>query len=603
VTPSDLSPLWISLETSTAATAVAFVFGIGAAAAMHRYEGRGRGLFDGLLTLPLVLPPTVVGFFLLLLFGRRSAIGLALEHIGLRIAFSWPGTVIAAAVVAFPLMYRATLGAFEQVNPNLLGASRTLGASDWRTFRQVLLPLARPGVMAGLVLTFARALGEFGATLMLAGNIPGKTQTMPIAIFFAADGGDMRRAFSWVVLIVVLSLATIAGLNYWQRIPRRQAPAAVRQPESFTARPVVTTEFAHRQASGQITVDFRKRYPGFDLCAVFSSTMERLGLLGASGSGKSMTLRCIAGLARPEAGFIRLNDRILFDSDAGIDLSPAERRIGIVFQDYALFPHLTVRDNIGFSLYQRSPGERTERIHRWSKLLQIEALLNAYPAELSGGQRQRVALARALAMEPAALLLDEPFSALDPHLRRHMEEQLRETLESYRGVTVFVTHDRDEAFRFCQDLAVLSEGRTAAIGPKDEIFRNPKSLAVARLTGCKNFSRITRMGTAQVRAEDWNCVLDVRGVLPESAEFVAIRAHDLRIESGGAVNTSPCWLVASVQSPFETTLHLRLHSRPQEGDAAHLEAEISREQWAILSGKPQPWHLSLDPIRLLFLEK
>jgi molybdate transport system permease protein len=208
VIPADLSPLWVSLETSTAATALAFVFGVGAAAAMHRYNGRGRGLLDGLLTLPLVLPPTVVGFFLLLIFGRRSAIGQVLEQVGFRIAFSWPGTVIAATVVAFPLMYRATLGAFEQVNPNLLGAARTLGASEWRTFHRVLLPLARPGVMAGLVLTFARALGEFGATLMLAGNIPGKTQTMPVAIFFAADGGDMGRALSWVVLIVILSLAT-----------------------------------------------------------------------------------------------------------------------------------------------------------------------------------------------------------------------------------------------------------------------------------------------------------------------------------------------------------------------------------------------------------
>jgi len=168
VIPSDLSPLWISLKTSAAATALAFVFGIAAAAAMNRYKGRGRGFLDGVLTLPLVLPPTVVGFFLLLLLGRRSAIGQVLEHVGLRIAFSWPATVVAASVVAFPLMYRATLGAFEQVNSNLLGAARTLGAGEWRTFRHVLLPLAWPGVMAGTVLAFARALGEFGATLMLA---------------------------------------------------------------------------------------------------------------------------------------------------------------------------------------------------------------------------------------------------------------------------------------------------------------------------------------------------------------------------------------------------------------------------------------------------
>src|SRR5439155_5753802 len=186
-----------------------FVLGIAAARAMSAYKGRGRGLLDGILILPLVLPPTVVGFFLLLLFGRRSAIGHALEQIGLTVAFSWPATVIAATVVAFPLMYRTALGAFEQVNPNLLQAARTLGAGEWTVFRRVLLPLAAPGVVAGTVLAFARALGEFGATLMLAGNIPGRTQTMPIAIFSAAESGDMRAAMVWVALIVVLSLAII----------------------------------------------------------------------------------------------------------------------------------------------------------------------------------------------------------------------------------------------------------------------------------------------------------------------------------------------------------------------------------------------------------
>jgi molybdate transport system permease protein len=607
VTPDNLSPLWISVETSIAATALAFVLGVGAAAILYRYQGRGRGVFDGLLTLPLVLPPTVVGFFLLLIFGRRSAIGQALEHIGLRIAFSWPATVIAATVVAFPLMYRASLGAFEQVNPNLLGAARTLGASEWRTFRRVLLPLARPGVLAGLVLTFARALGEFGATLMLAGNIPGKTQTMPVAIFFAADGGDMRLAFSWVVLIVIISLATIAGLNYWTprvRAPHRRPIAATRSPEWLPAQPALTSHPVARVTNpSSLTANLTKSFPGFELSVALSATGDRLGLLGASGSGKSMTLQCIAGLAKPDKGSVVLNGRILFDTAKGIDVSPADRRIGIVFQDYALFPHLTVRDNIGFSLHRHTPTDRQERILRWSKLTQIESLLESYPAELSGGQRQRAALARALAMEPEALLLDEPFSALDPHLRRRTEEQVREALERYTGVTIFVTHDRDEAFRFCRTLAVLSEGRVAAIGPRDDIFRNPGSLAVARLTGCKNFARISRTGSGRVRAVEWECDLEVPdNTIPEQAEFVAIRAHDLRIlDHSSESNTFSCWLITSVQSPFETTLYLRLHASASEGDPSHLEAEISREEWARLSDRPQPWQVTLDSDRLLFL--
>jgi len=310
VIAGDLSPVWISIATSVAATALAFVLGIAAAFAMHRYRGIGRGVLDGALTLPLVLPPTVVGYFLLLIFGRQSAIGIVLEQVGLRIAFSWPATVIAASVVAFPLMYRATLGAFEQVNPNLLGAARTLGASEWRTFRRVLLPLARPGVIAGTVLTFARALGEFGATLMLAGNIPGRTQTMPVAIFFAAEGGDMGRAFTWVVLIVLLSLSMIALLNYWapgERVPARQASPPRSAPERSIAPPALIAHLPAREqpaggSTSQLTVELRKSYPGFALSAAFSSARGPLGLLGASGSGKSMTLRCIAGLEKPESG-------------------------------------------------------------------------------------------------------------------------------------------------------------------------------------------------------------------------------------------------------------------------------------------------------------
>jgi molybdate transport system permease protein len=599
------SPLWISLETSATATALAFFFGIAAAAAMARYRGKARGFVDGVLTLPLVLPPTVVGFFLLLVFGRRSAFGRLLEGAGLQVAFSWPGTVVAAAVVAFPLMYRATLGAFEQVHPNYLGAARTLGAGEWRTLRRVMLPLARPGVIAGTVLAFARALGEFGATLMLAGNIPGKTQTMPVAIFFAAEGGDMRRALNWVGATALLSLAAIAGLNYWA--PRaglaRRRSTAVSEPGA--SRPPLTTARAASPIpggrEGGLSVDLHRRYPGFELTAAFSAGSGTTGLLGASGSGKSMTLRCIAGLERPDAGRIALGSRVLLDTAKGIDLPPAERRIGIVFQDYALFPHLTVRENIAFGLYRRSADERGKRVAEWSRMMQVGEWLDRLPGELSCGQRQRVALARALAMEPEALLLDEPFSALDSHLRRQMEEQLRRTLAAYRGVTVFVTHDRDEAYRFCEHLVVLADGRVAAAGSKNEIFARPRTLAVARLTGCKNFAPMRAGADGRVEVPDWNCSLEAPGPIAEEAEFVGIRAHDLEISVLPGANTFSCWLVDAVESPFETTLYLRLHAPPMDGDQAHLEAEVSRAEWAELSQRPQPWFVAIEAKKLLFV--
>jgi molybdate ABC transporter permease protein len=586
VTPPDLSPLWISLKTSIAATAITFALGLAAARLMCGWRGRARGLVDGILTLPLVLPPTVAGFFLLLLFGRQSPVGQALERIGIRVVFSWSATVIAAAVVAFPLMYRTALGAFEQVNPNLIGAARTLGAGEWRTFRSVLVPLAWPGIIAGTVLAFARALGEFGATLMLAGNIPGRTQTMPVAIFFAAEGGDLRGAMLWVAYTAALSLASIAALNYWGRPRRRVPPAPVPEPIAGIAVPAVSSV-----ERATLEVDIVRRHPGFRLALCFSNRGRSLGLLGASGSGKSMTLACIAGLETPDEGRIVLDGRVLFDAKAGIRLSPPERRVGIVFQDHALFPHLTVRQNIAFGLHGRPREELARRVNEWAQLTHVQELLDRLPAQLSGGQRQRVALARALAMEPAALLLDEPFSALDPHLRRQLEEQLRAVLARYRGATVFVTHDRSEAFRMCEELVVLGEGRVAAAGPRSELFARPRTLEAARVTGCKNLARMRPAGPGEIEVPEWGCTLRVSEPLPDGAVFAGIRAHHVRVSvDGTGENTFPARVTDVVESPFEVTVYF----------GGRIEAEMSTEEWAELRNNTDLF-VTLPADRLLLL--
>lgn len=211
----DWSPARISFETSIAATAITFVAGLAAAAWRQRRTGPTIALVDGFFLLPLVLPPTVVGFFLLLLFGRHGPFGKVLLRLGTTVVFSWPATVIAAAVVSFPLMYFTARAALEQVDSRYLEAARTLGASDWRVFRDVALPLALPGVLAGTVLSFARALGEFGATLMIAGNIPGRTATIPIAIYFAVEAGDTHSAIMWCAIDVMVSLVLLAALYGW----------------------------------------------------------------------------------------------------------------------------------------------------------------------------------------------------------------------------------------------------------------------------------------------------------------------------------------------------------------------------------------------------
>ena len=213
----DWSPLWISLATSITATALTFVLGLAAAAWRENRAGLAAALIDGIFLLPLVLPPTVVGFFLLLLLGRNGPAGKLLMQFGATIVFSWPATVIAATVVAFPLMYLTARAALEQVDLHLLQAARTLGASEWRVFREIGLPLAWPGILAGTILSFARALGEFGATLMVAGNIPGKTETIPIAIYFAVEADEIHRALLWCGVDVAISLVLLSGLYLWTR--------------------------------------------------------------------------------------------------------------------------------------------------------------------------------------------------------------------------------------------------------------------------------------------------------------------------------------------------------------------------------------------------
>ena len=229
----DLSPIWISLKTAVVATAVVVVLGVAAAAWRSSRQSRLWELLDGLFLLPLVLPPTVVGFFLLILFGRNGPIGRLLWRIGVTVVFSWPATVIAATVVAFPLMYLIVRGALEQLDPGMLQAARTLGASEREVFTAVALPLIWPGILAGAVLSFARTLGEFGATLMLAGNIPGRTETIPIAIFFAIEAGDTRQAVVWAGVVMAISLLVLAGMSAWTRYQRSHLVRAFRDPTAF----------------------------------------------------------------------------------------------------------------------------------------------------------------------------------------------------------------------------------------------------------------------------------------------------------------------------------------------------------------------------------
>lgn len=213
----DLSPLIISLRTATLSIIVTFFLGVAAAQLVFRLKSKTmKTILDGLFTLPLVFPPTVAGFFLLYIFGMRRPIGkFFIEYFAVKVAFSWGATVLAAVVISFPLMYRAARGAFEQVDPDVLSAGRTIGMSEWKIFWKVQLPIAWPGVISGAVLAFARGLGEFGATAMIAGNIKGKTRTLPLAVYSAVASGNMKEAGEYVAVLVCISFIVVICMNYF----------------------------------------------------------------------------------------------------------------------------------------------------------------------------------------------------------------------------------------------------------------------------------------------------------------------------------------------------------------------------------------------------
>ena len=609
----DFSPLWISLKTATIALIIIFFLGIAAAYWMLGYRGRWKSLIEGVFVAPLILPPTVLGFILLLLFGKNGPLGQLLDLFNFRIVFTWYAAIITATVVAFPLMYKTTLGAFEQVDANILQVARTLGASEGKIFWRLLLPLSFPGLLAGLTLAFARALGEFGATLMLAGNIPGQTQTIPMAIFFAVEAGAMTEAWIWVFIIMLISLSGIIAVNLWQSQRKQQLgrPGESKPNEMEDWLPpwkgrnfaLLAAENHHYRDKIGLFVDIEKYLPIFNLSVTFNCQNQPLGLLGASGSGKSLILRSLAGVETPSRGRIVLNGRILFDSEKGINLPSRQRRIGFVVQNYALFPHLTVAENIAFGLPQKLPTKIIrQQIANQLELVQLPGMENRYPHQLSGGQQQRVAIARALASRPEVLLLDEPFSALDTHLRAQLERQMIKTLSNYDGVTILVTHNMDEAYRICENLLVMEKGRAIANNSKQKIFERPDSVSLAKITGCKNFSRAIIINNQQLKAIDWDVKLHTVSMIPDYLAYTGIRAHQIIFGRDlSNINTFPCWLANAIEGPDRVTLYLKLNQPSNHDRDFHVQAELYKDKWLEIKEQALPWTVTLSPQRLLLL--
>lgn len=341
-----------------------------------------------------------------------------------------------------------------------------------------------------------------------------------------------------------------------------------------------------------LSVDIRKDFGAFRLEVQFDAQAEPLALLGASGCGKSVTLRCIAGTLTPDEGRIVLDGRTLFDSAGGVNLPPQKRQMGYLFQQYALFPNMTVRQNIAAAAGNRQSRQAVteEQLSRF-RLTDVAALR---PHQLSGGQQQRTALARILASQPKVLLLDEPFSALDSYLQHQLEVELAETLDAFSGPVVWVSHDRGEVFRNCRRVCVLDRGRSQPATTLEDLFHRPGTEAAARLSGCKNFAHALPQGDA-VALPAWGLTLPCGRQVPPEICRVGIRAHHVRPDAGGF----PCAVVRVVEDVFSTIVLLRPATALPE--APLLRMELSPAEWQA-TGAPAALTVSVSPEDILLLQ-
>lgn len=348
-----------------------------------------------------------------------------------------------------------------------------------------------------------------------------------------------------------------------------------------------------------VSVNIEKKYKDFSLRAAFSTDGSIMGILGASGSGKSMTLKCIAGIVTPDSGQIIINGRTVFDSEKKVNLKPQERRVGYLFQNYALFPNMTVEQNIGCG-YHGSKGDRDKTVKAYMERYHLKGLEKHYPAQLSGGQQQRTALARVMASSPEVLLLDEPFSALDGHLKDVMQQEMQEFLRDFSGDMILVTHSRDEAYRFCERLTLFKDGKSILEGNTREVFERPGLMEACRLTGCKNYSRIERLDDHHVLALDWDLKLCTKDKVLPAHTHVAVRGHWILPRTAPGEN---CFSVR-VQQCMETTFeHQYLVKNAEARDAAPLWWMRPKGSFRDNSGDHEPKYLYLPPEHLMLLEE
>ncbi|MBI3989771.1 MAG: ATP-binding cassette domain-containing protein [candidate division NC10 bacterium] len=588
--PRALQAVQVSLLTSGTATAIMTLLGVPLGYLLARARFRGRHLLTSLVFLPMALPPLVGGILLLLIFGPYGLIGALFEGHGLALVNSLAGIVLAQVFVAAPYVIITSLSAFASIDETLEQAAATLGKTRWQVFRRVSLPLAWQGIAAGMTLAWVRTLGEFGATLVIAYH----PHTLPIFLWEQLTGAGLPAALPLVLLLIAMAGGAMAVVHLFGRLP---VPLSVRPevtpfpPEDVSEKlttgeaPALSARVGSRRMAEAIPhrlrLAVRKRWESFRLDLDLEAGHEILVLFGPSGAGKSLTLQCLAGLVRPDEGYIALGDRALFDSSRRIELPPRDRNLGYLFQSYSLFPHLTLGQNIAFGLGHLPASEVERRVKEMIALLRLDGLEERYPHQLSGGEQQRAALARALARDPELLLLDEPFSALDHNARERLRHDLLRIHRLFKPTILFVTHSLEEAYLLGDRIAILSEGTLLQVGTPEEVLNRPKSRVVAQITATRNFLRgriVARTpGEATVLCQRRTLRIPLEeGAVGQEVEF-CIRPEHVRLvwpeRAAERENLLQGWIVQAINRGLNRTLFFKMDG--WEGREYDLEIHVA----------------------------
>ncbi len=327
-----------------------------------------------------------------------------------------------------------------------------------------------------------------------------------------------------------------------------------------------------------LSVNIKKHFPTFTLDVNIDAQDETLGFLGESGCGKSLTMRCIAGIETPDEGKIVVNDKVFFEREAGkkptVNLTPQERKTALLFQNYMLFPNLTVAQNVAAGIDRKTPkDQRDEQVNGELRRFGLEGFGERYPSQLSGGQQQRVALARMLAAKPDILMLDEPFSALDAHLKGVLEQNLSSLFEAFHGTVLYVSHDIDEALRFCDRIAVVDHGHVMEISNGSELVNNPQSTAGIKLSGCKNCTPAVRTGANRVFLPAWGIDVNTDEAVAKDIKCLGVRAFFLERAQANDENAYRVRVVRTSDSRFDRSVLLEFLDRSPKADAAVSQTE------------------------------